>query len=222
MVPKWLQNAAYVRNAGRKPTLPRAKSVIVAGFLYMKARLSPCFCDACLGSPPAWDQGRCSVLYEGSGRKMALLLKHSDRLDLAPEMAKWMYKSSRPVFDADMIIAPVPLHRWRLLRRRFNQASVLAQKIAQIDGSKVCVDLLRRVKPTALQKGMDRQDRFENLSNAIIMNKKFKAKIKGRSILLVDDVMTTGATLSACAEACRQADVEKVNVIVFARVAGQE
>jgi len=125
-----------------------------------EAEIDLCHCDQCLGAPPVWDQGRCSVLYEGAGRKLALLLKHSDRLDLVPEMAKWMYQSMKPIMQPDMILAPVPLHRWRLLRRRFNQAAVLAQNMAQIGGAEVKLDLLRRVKPTIMQKGMDRATRF--------------------------------------------------------------
>ncbi len=184
--------------------------------------MEPCYCDQCLGTPPAWDRGRCSVLYEGAGRKLALQLKHSDRLDLAPEMAKWMHLSSRPIWQSNMIIIPVPLHRWRLLRRRFNQAAILAQSIAQIDRSTVWVDLLRRIKPTEMQKGKDRAARFNNLSRSIILNKSYQNRLQGKSVLLVDDVMTTGATLSACAEVCRQAGAEKVNAVVFARVARLE
>jgi len=150
------------------------------------------------------------------------LLKHSDRLDLAPEMAKWMYHSSRPIWQPDMIIAPVPLHRWRLLRRRFNQAAVLAQNMAQIDGSSAWIDLLCRIKPTDMQKGKDRAARFNNLRRSIDLKKTYQNKLQGRSVLLVDDVMTTGATLSACAEACKQAGAEKVNAVVFARVARLE
>lgn len=184
--------------------------------------VEPSYCDQCVSTPPAWDQGRCSVLYEGSGRKLALLLKHSDRLDLVPEMGKWMHQSAKSIIDTDMIIAPVPLHRLRLLRRRFNQASVLAQKIAQINGSKPSVDLLCRIKPTEMQKGMDRESRFRNLSASIILNRRYQEQMNGKSVLLVDDVMTTGATLSSCAETCRQAGAKKVNTIVFARVARPE
>ncbi len=181
-----------------------------------------CFCDQCLTNPPSWDKGRCAVLYEGAGRKMSLLLKHSDRLDLVPEMAKWMYQSCKPILEPDMIIAPVPLYKWRLLRRRFNQASVLAQKIAKLDGSKTTVDLLCRVRSTKSQKGMNRESRFINLENSIALKNPKTKPLQARSVLLVDDVMTTGATLSACAEVCRQAGAKKVNMIVFARVARSE
>jgi ComF family protein len=187
-----------------------------------ESEIDPCYCDPCTAAPPAWDRGRCSVLYEGAGRKLALLLKHSDRLDLVPEMAQWIYQSCQPLLAPDMIVAPVPLHRWRLLRRRFNQAAVLAQAIARIDGVRVQVDLLCRTKPTVMQKGMDRAARFENQSQSIEIRKPCREQLKGRTVLLVDDVMTTGATLSACAEACKQAGAEKVNVAVFARVARPE
>ena len=86
--------------------------------------LDPVHCDSCLSFPPVWDQGRCSVLYEGTGRKLILLLKHSDRLDLAPEMAQWMYTSIMPLLDEETVIVPVPLHHFRLLHRRFNQAAI--------------------------------------------------------------------------------------------------
>ena len=187
-----------------------------------ESKVEPSYCDQCLGSPPAWDRGRCSVLYEGAGRKLTLLLKHSDRLDLVPEMARWMYLSSEPLLEPEMIFVPVPLHRWRLLRRRFNQAAVLAQSMAQFDGSSAWVDLLCRIKPTNMQKGMDRAARFANLSQSMVMKKPNRDNLKGRSVLLIDDVMTTGATLSACAEVCKKAGAKKVNVVVFARVARPE
>ena len=180
------------------------------------------YCDQCLSSPPAWDSGRCSVLYEGAGRKLALLLKHSDRLDLVPEMASWMHQSALPILEPSIIIVPVPLHRFRLLRRRFNQASVLAQKIALINQSQVFVNLLCRVKPTKMQKGMGRDERYQNLRKSIVLNDKYSDLIKGKSILLVDDVLTTGATLSTCADICKKAGAEKVNIITFARVARPE
>lgn len=186
------------------------------------SNVEPCYCDQCLTTPPAWDHGRCAVLYEGSGRKLSLLLKHSDRLDLAREMAKWMLNAGKPLLEPNMIFVPVPLHRWRLFRRRFNQAAVLAQHMAQINRSIAWVGLLRRIKPTVIQKGMDRAARFENLSQAIISNTSYQGRLQGKSVLLIDDVMTTGATLSSCAEACKQAGAAKVNAVVFARVARPE
>jgi predicted amidophosphoribosyltransferase len=137
-------------------------------------------------------------------------------------MAKWMHQSMMPIMQPDMILAPVPLHRWRLLRRRYNQAAVLAQSMAQIGGAEVRHDLLRRIKPTIIQKGMGRVARFANLGRSIIVKKSYRDRLKGHSVMLVDDVMTTGATLSACAEACKQAGAKKVNVVVFARVARPE
>ncbi len=179
-------------------------------------------CDSCLSFPPAWDQGRCSVLYEGAGRKLALLLKHSDRLDLVPEMAKWMHASIMPLMDENTVIVPVPLHRFRLLRRRFNQAAVLAQKLGKLSEKPVYIDALYRVKSTKTQKNMSREERFQNLDQSMQLNPRFENRLQERSVLLVDDVMTTGATLSACAEICRAAGAKKVNVVTFARVARPE
>ncbi len=179
-------------------------------------------CDSCLSFPPAWDQGRCSVLYEGAGRKLALLLKHSDRLDLVPQMAQWMYTSAAPLMEQDTVIIPVPLHRFRLLRRRFNQAAILAQKLGKLSKRPVYVDALWRVKSTKTQKNMNREERFQNLDKSMMLNPRFTKRLKNQSILLVDDVMTTGATLSACAEICRASDAKKVNVVTFARVARPE
>ena len=105
-----------------------------------------------------------------------------------------------------MIYVPVPLHRWRLLRQRFNQTAILAQQIARIDGSEICVDMLHQMKTTAMQKCMGRTERFANLSQPIIFNKAYQGRLMGRSILLVDDVMTTATPLSACAKICRETD----------------
>jgi predicted amidophosphoribosyltransferase len=105
-----------------------------------------------------------------------------------------------------MIYVPAPLHRLRLLRQHFNQAAVLAQQMARIDGSEICVDMLHRMKTTAIKKCMGRTERFTNLSQPIIFNKAYQGRLMGRSILLVDDVMTTGTPLSACAKICRETD----------------
>ena len=184
--------------------------------------LEKAFCDKCLTDCPSWNKGRATVMYQGVGRKLALMLKHSDRLDLADEMAKWMYESSIEILEPDMLIAPVPLHRWRLFHRRYNQAALLAQGIAKLAGKKAELGLLCRHKSTRLQKGMSRADRFENLRQAVSVPARQIPKLAGKNILLVDDVMTTTATALACTDALMQAGAKKVNVIVFARVARLE
>ena len=139
-----------------------------------------------------------------------------------PEIAKWMCASCAPLLDEDTVIVPVPLHRFRLLRRRFNQAGILAQKMGYLSNHTVYVDALRRVKPTKTQKNMSRDERFQNLDQSMIVNARYKGQLEDKTVLLVDDVMTTGATLSACAEVCRAENAKKVNVVTFARVARPE
>ncbi|GLQ35560.1 hypothetical protein GCM10007939_18430 [Amylibacter marinus] len=175
-------------------------------------------CEECLAHPRNWAQGRAAVVYAGGGQRIVLALKHGDRLDLAKPIGRWMAKAADDLPPAD-IIAPVPLHWTRLIKRRFNQAALLAQQVSRHSNTPMIPDLLTRSKRTKAQKDMDRTERIANMSAAIDITHRFKERIKGQEVLLVDDVMTTGATLSACAQACLGAGAKNVNVLVFARVA---
>ena len=175
-------------------------------------------CDSCLKYPPAWDRGRAAVVYDGGGRRIALALKHGDRLDLAKPSARWMVSNGIDVLNVDIIV-PVPLHWSRFLKRRYNQAALLGASVSKITSIKQIPDMLVRHKRTPAQKGLSRSERLENQRGAIKINKRLQPVIKGSNVLLIDDVMTTGATLSACAEACKEAGSADVNVLVFARVA---
>ncbi|HBN32105.1 MAG: ComF family protein [Rhodobacterales bacterium] len=176
-------------------------------------------CDACIIAPQPWTKGRAAVMYEGSGRKMILGLKHGDRLDLAPSLADWMVDAAKDLPIAGALVAPVPLFWRRFLRRRYNQSSLLAQKVARAKCADYCPDLLTRVRATRVQEGMTRAERQENQRDAFAVNPRNTAKIFDRTVLLVDDVMTSGATLAACSEACFAAGAADVNVLVLARVA---
>lgn len=186
------------------------------------ARPESQFCESCFKSPPAWGKGRAVALYQGSVRRMVLALKHADRLDIAIPMASWMSGAVRGLTEPDSIVTAVPLHRRRFFLRRYNQAVLLGNRLAKNENLQFVPDILIRVKPTLMQKGMTRQQRFENLRGAIAINPRQSAKIQGKPVLIVDDVMTTGATLSACAEACLAGGAKTVNVIVLARVARPE
>ena len=176
-------------------------------------------CDGCLHAPPAWDRGAAAVLYEGTGRRVTMALKHGDRLELAKPLARWMSRIGWGLIDDADIVAPVPLHWSRLVRRQFNQAAELArQKV--ISGRSVLIpDLLLRNRVTKLQDGMDRAERFANQRGAFGINARQADRLGGKNVLLIDDVLTTGATLSACTEALREGGAETVNVLVLARVA---
>ncbi len=176
-------------------------------------------CDSCLVAPKPWGIGRASVIYDGAARRLVLALKHGDRQDLAPAMARWMAHAARDLPLEDALIVPVPLYWRRLFFRRYNQASLLADGIARLKHCDTCPDLLLRTRPTRVQTNMTREARYENQRDAFAVAPRHLATIRNRNILLVDDVMTSGATLSACAEACLTAGAAQVNVAVFARVA---
>ncbi len=178
---------------------------------------SKAICDNCLHHPPAWDQGRCVSAYEGAGRRAVLALKHSDRTDLAPALAQWLSGAVAPIMQGDEVIVPVPLHRVRLLKRRYNQAAELGRALARRIGMEFMPNALLRTIHTPPQKGK-RDARFSAMQGAFSLNPRQAPALKGRRILLLDDVITTGATLSACAETLRTADPAVVNVLALARV----
>jgi predicted amidophosphoribosyltransferase len=176
-------------------------------------------CDGCLRHPPGWDRGRAAIAYTGAGRKAVLALKHGDRLDLAGPLAAWMVAAGGPLLAEADLVAPVPLHWRRLIRRRYNQSAELARRIAAAAGRPAVVDLLRRSRMTTPQERMDRDARHANQSGAIAVTPRRAGRVAGAHVLLIDDVITSGATLSACAEACRAAGAARVDVLALARVA---
>lgn len=176
-------------------------------------------CDDCMKTPRLWADGRAALLYKDRARRMVLALKHGDRPEIARPAALWMSRAVRPILRENMLIAPVPLHWTRFLKRRYNQSALLAQEVARQTGLSQCPDLLLRTKRTAMLDGKTAQERFSDLSGAIRVHPKRRHRLAARSILLVDDVMTTGATLTACTRACLEAGAHDVCVLTLARVA---
>lgn len=176
-------------------------------------------CEGCLGHPPAWDRGAAAILYHGAGRRMVLALKHGDRLDMVGALAGWMARAGADHLARADVIAPVPLHWRRLLRRRFNQSAELARHLGRMSGKPVVPDLMMRHRATPTQEKRTRDERARNLAGAIAVTPKRSAAVAGRAVLVIDDVLTSGATLSGCAEALRAAGAARVDVLVLARVA---
>lgn len=174
-------------------------------------------CDDCLRTPRPWQRGRAALIYKDNARRLVLALKHGDRTDLARPAARWMLQAARALLSPDLLVVPVPLHRWRLLRRRYNQAALLGRGIAQGAGLDFCPDLLLRPNRTAIHDGMGFEQRFANMASAIVANGARTRLARGRRILLIDDVMTSGATLGAAAEACHAAGAKEVLTLTLAR-----
>lgn len=179
-------------------------------------------CDICLKQPLGWDKGRAAFLYEGTGRRVILSLKHGDRLDLARPIAKWMGRAGADLISSADIIAPVPLYWSRFFRRRFNQSAELARNLIPRADTRFFPDLIMRCKPTIPMEGMTREIRFATQKDAFLVPEKNRKNIQGANVLIVDDVMTTGATLSNCTEALHKAGAANVNVLVAARVAREK
>ena len=176
-------------------------------------------CDQCLAIARPWARGRAAIAYAGNGRRLVLALKHGDRLDLARPAAEWMAAAGALVIREEMLAVPVPAHPLRLLRRRYNQAAILARALSQIAPVQYVPDALVRVRQTKAQDGMTQEDRFRNLSGAITPHPRRGRRLAGAQVLLVDDVMTSGATFAAAADAAISAGAREVCVLALARVA---
>ncbi|SLN57624.1 DNA utilization protein GntX [Roseivivax jejudonensis] len=176
-------------------------------------------CDECLKIPRPWARGRAALLYSGAGRKLVLGLKHGDRHDIARPAATWMANAAASLLQADTVIVPVPLHTLRLLRRRYNQSALLCAALGHLTGHTVAVDVLKRVQRTPSLDGQSRDQRFATLAGAIRADPRRVHLVADHPVLLVDDVMTSGATLAAGTEALVAAGATEVCVLALARAA---
>lgn len=175
-------------------------------------------CDACMQAPPPWVQGRSAVIYKDTGRKLVLALKHGDRQEMARPAGLWMANMMRGcAVGSNTLVVPVPLHWSRLVKRRYNQSALLAKSVAKKLDLVWCPDALVRVRRTASLEGMGHGARFEILKNAITAHPRRGARMHSKPVLLIDDVMTSGATLMACTQACLAAGSGPVRVLTLAR-----
>ena len=171
-----------------------------------------------IANPPAYVRARAAVRYDDVARTLVHALKYQDRTDLAPAMGRWMARAGRELLDEADVLIPVPLHWRRAWRRRYNQSGALARVIERQTGVKVATEALRRIRPTEQQIGLSRPQRASNVQGAFKVSADRQSLIAGRRVVLIDDVLTSGATVDACARALLRAKAATVDVLVFARV----
>ena len=171
-----------------------------------------------IANPPPYGRARAAVRFEDVSRTLVHALKYGDRLDLAPTMGRWMANAGRELLAEADALVPVPLHWRRQWGRRFNQSALLADVVSKKSGVPQIHSALRRVKATPHQVGLARSERATNVRGAFKVPAKCRAAVSGRRLVLVDDVLTTGATVEACTAALLRAGAASVDVLVFARV----
>jgi ComF family protein len=174
-------------------------------------------CAACLEYPPAYERARAAWLYDEASKPLLLAFKYGDRTDLAPAFARAMARAGAALLAEADVIAPVPLHRRRLVERRYNQAALLAQALGRLSGKPVAPGLLRRTRPTAPLAELSARARRRALAGAIAVSPRLAPRLAGARVLLVDDVLTSGATAGACAEALLAAGAVGVDLLTTAR-----
>jgi len=171
-----------------------------------------------IADPPAYARARAAVRFDDVARTLVHALKYQDRTDLAPAMGRWMARAGRELLEEADVLVPVPLHWQRGWSRRYNRSGALARVIERQTGVRLASEALRRVRPTQQQIGLSRSERASNVQGAFKVASDGKADIAGRRLVLVDDVLTSGATVDACARALLRAKAASVDVLVFARV----
>lgn len=176
-------------------------------------------CGVCIGKPQVFSWMRSAVAYDDASRDLILGFKHADKLENAPLFARWMYAATRDrLSDADMLV-PVPLHWRRLAQRRYNQAGLLAQGMGKLASLPVEVSLLRRVRATASQGEMvSARARLKNVAGVFSITEAQKPILSGKNVVLVDDVLTTGATTNACSKVLLRGGAASVSIVTLARV----
>jgi len=178
----------------------------------------PLLSPAALADPPVFNRARAVAEYDGTASLLVHRLKYNDRLELARSLGAMMSRAGAELLAEAQVIVPVPLHRWRLWRRRFNQAMALAAVVSRESAVPCDPGLLARVKRTRQQVGLTKAQRQENLQGAFRVPPEARARLKGKRVLLVDDVLTTGSTANAAARALLRGGAASVDVLAFARV----
>lgn len=175
-------------------------------------------CPTCSFQRPDYISARAAVHYDGGSKRLILKLKHGDATYLAPALSQWMIHAAPEILAKTDLLIPVPLHWRRLLMRRYNQATLLAQGISKKTGIALCLGTLKRHRSTSPQGRMSRQARVANVRRAFLIPEPKVGRIKNKVVTLIDDVQTTGATLTECVKVLLKAGAKEVHILTLARV----
>jgi len=175
-------------------------------------------CPSCTARPRVFARARAACLYDEHSRDLILKLKHADRPDLAPLLARWLSRAAADLLTECDAVVPVPLHRTRLFSRRYNQAAEIARALARLHSRPYRPELLTRARDTSSQGGRSARGRRTNVQGAFRVPPAAQRRIAGKRVLVIDDVLTTGATAEACAKALLRAGAFSVDLAVVARV----
>ena len=191
-------------------------------FPYDPAPGGQLLCGVCARKAPAYDHARAALVHSDASARLILRFKYGDRTDGVAQFCRWMMEAGRDLWDEHDVLVPVPLHYGRLVRRRFNQAAVLASGLTKITGLASDPFLIKRRRATPQQKGLGYQARRRNVQGAFAVEKKRHAGIRDGRFVLVDDVLTSGATIEACARLLKGHGAQKVSVVTIARVVSEQ
>lgn len=172
-----------------------------------------------LANPPIFSRARAAAHYGGVIRRLIVRFKFEDKHEPLPLFTKLMREAGRPLLDEADLLVPVPLHRLRLLQRRFNQSALLAKGLSRVAGVPVCLTALKKTKRTKAQVGLAQDARLENVADAFEVSRKGESAVRDKRVVLIDDVLTTGATANACAAVLVKAGARAVDVLAIALVA---
>ena len=212
------ENGALCAGCWSEVTFIAPSHCAVCGFPFEYDPGDDAVCAACAGSPPAYDRARAVLRYDDASRSLVLGFKHGDQTYAAPAFGRWLARGGAALAATADVLVPVPLHRFRLMRRRYNQAMLLARRVGRECGVLVDPDLLVRRRPTATQGRLSPSARRRNVQGAFTLRPGAAGRIDGRHVLLLDDVLTTGATVEECARVLRRGGAAAVDVLTLARV----
>jgi ComF family protein len=176
-------------------------------------------CASCLDYPPSYDSARAAIKYDEASRSIILGFKHADKTHAAAAFTPWLKLAGQRMLEQGDLLIPVPLHRRRLIARRYNQAAIIAQYLSKETGVPARLDALHRKRATTPQGHLSASQRFKNVRSAFAINPAHAQSIEGKKIILIDDVYTTGATVNECTKVLKAHGAQEVHILTLARVA---